>query len=121
MQVIYLANDGTIFYSEEECEVYEEKKKIADMNLQSRFFDRNGNLMDITNLDNCIENGWYMEIADMTEAKFIADYAKREVGTTLFTTCPCIGRFYWDDNTDKWRNIEELYAIYKEKLKVFEG
>lgn len=121
MQIIYRADDGTDFRSEEECEAYENKKKIAAMNLQSRFFYSDGTQMDITDLYNCIENGWYMEIANMTEAKFIAEYAESEVGITLFAARPCMGRFYWDDNTEEWHNVEELYAIYEEKLKIFEG
>lgn len=121
MQIIYRADDGTDFHSEEECEVYENKKKIAAMNLKSRFFDIFGNLMDITDLDNCIENGCYLEIANMDEAKFIAEYSEREIGITLFAARPCVGRFYWDSSTDEWHNVEELYAIYAEKLKIFEG
>ena len=121
MQIIYRADDGTDFRSEEECEAYENKKKIAAMNLKSRFFNYDGKLMDITDLYNCIENGWYMEIVNMEEARFIAEYAEREVGITLFAARPCMGRFYWDDNIEEWRNVEELYAIYEEKLKIFEG
>ena len=121
MQIIYRADDGTDFRSEEECEVYENKKKIAAMNLQSRFFYSDGTQMDITDLYNCIENGWYMEIANMAEAKLIAEYAECEVGITLFAARPCMGRFYWDDGAEEWHNVEELYAVYEEKLKVFEG
>lgn len=121
MEIIYRADDGTDFHSEEECEIYESKKKIAAMNLQSRFFHKDGTQMDITNLYNCIENGWYMEIANMAEAKFIAEYAEREVGIVLFAARPYMGRFYWDANVEEWHNVEELYAIYEEKLKIFEG
>ena len=121
MEIIYRADDGTDFRSREECEVYENKKKIAAMNLQSRFFNRKGNLMDITDLYNCIEDGWYMEIANMVEAEFIADYAEHDVGITLFKRRPAMGRFYWDADVEEWRNVEELYAVYEEKLKVFEG
>jgi hypothetical protein len=121
MKIIYRADDGTDFYSETECEAYENKKKIAAMNLQSRFFNHNGDLIDITDLYNCIENGWYMEIANMTEAQFIAEYAEHEVGIVLFAAHPCMGRFYWDNNAEEWRSVEELYAAYAEKLKVFEG
>lgn len=121
MEIIYRANDGTDFRSETECEAYENKKKIAAMNLKSRFFSKNGSQMDITDLDNCIENGWYMEIANIEEARFLAEYAVSEVGISLFSEPLCVGRFYWDDNTDEWHNIKELYAIYEEKLKVFEG
>lgn len=121
MEVIYRADDGTDFRTREECEAYENRKKIAAMNLKSRFFNKHGVEMDITDLYNCIEEGWYMEIANMVEAEFIADYAERDVGITLFKRKPTMGRFYWDVDADEWRNVEELYAIYAEKLKVFEG
>ena len=121
MKIIYRANDGTDFYSESDCEAYENKKKIAAMNLKSRFFSKNGSQMDITDLDNCIENGWYMEIANIEEARFLAEYAVSEVGISLFSEPLCVGRFYWDDNTDEWHNIKELYNAYEEKLRVFEG
>lgn len=121
MEIIYRADDGTDFSSREECEVYESKKKIAAMNLQSRFFRRNGTQMDITDLYDCIEDGWYMEIASMVEAEFITEYAEREVGITLFKGKPTMGRFYWDADVEKWRNVEDLYAIYEAKLKIFEG
>ena len=121
MEIIYRADDGTEFRSREECEVYESKKKIAAMNLQSRFFSKNGTQMDITDLYDCIEDGWYMEIASIVEAEFIAEYAEREVGMTLFRRKPTMGRFYWNAEVEEWRNVEELYAAYAEKLKVFEG
>ena len=120
MQIIYRADDGTDFRSEEECEAYENKKKIAAMNLQSRFFRSDGSLMDITDLYDCIENSWYMEIADMAEAQFITEYAEREVGIVLFEDKPQVGRFYWDDSVGEWHDIEDIFDAFQEKLRIFE-
>lgn len=120
MQIIYRANDGTDFHSEEECESYENKQKIAAMNLQSRFFDYGGDIMDITDLYNCIENGWYMEIATNQEAIFIAKYAEETVGVTLFEGKPTTGRFYWNDINEEWRDIEDIFNNYQKKLRIFE-
>lgn len=121
MQIIYRADDGTDFHSEGECEAYENKKKIAAMNLQSRFFDYGGDIMDITDLYNCIENGWYMEIATNQEAIFIAKYAEEVVGITLFEGKPTTGRFYWNDISEEWRDIEDIFNNYQKKLRIFEG
>ena len=122
MEIIYRAEDGTDFYTEDECLEYESKMKIATMNLKSRFFDSNGVLMDINDLFNCLEKGYYMELATVEEAKFIDEYSEKEVGMTIFyTTSPSIGRYYWDEHRTEWRNVEELYAIYADKLKIFEG
>lgn len=121
MEIIYRAADGTEFEDEDECLLYESKKTIAHMNLQSRFFDFDGNQMDITDLYNCIENGWYMEIANMEEAKFIAEYAEREVSIVLFAASPCTGRFYWDADVEEWHDIEDIFNKYQKQLKIFEG
>lgn len=122
MEIIYRAVDGAIFDSENECLEYESKMKVAAMNLKSRFFDSDGVLLDINDLFNCLEKGYYMELATVEEAKFIAEYSEKEVGMTIFyITSPTIGRYYWDENRDEWHNVEELYAIYADKLKIFEG
>lgn len=121
MEIIYRAADGTDFVFEDECMEYESKLKIAAMNLKSRFFDSNGVLMDINDLFNCIENGYYMELATVEEAKFIAEYSEKEVGMTIFSTAPTIGRYYWDEDSCEWYNVEKLYAAYADKLKIFEG
>lgn len=121
MEIIYRAFDGTNFDSEDECTEYESRMKVAAMNLKSRFFDRDGDLMNINDLFTCLENGYYMELTTMEEAKFIAEYSEKEVGMTIFATTPTIGRYYWDADKDEWHNIEELYAAYADKLKIFEG
>lgn len=120
MEIIYRADDGREFDNEYECEAYENQQKIAALNLKSRFFNCEGQLLDITNLDDCIENGWYMEIATMEEARFLAEYAEENVRMTLFETTPQVGRFYFDGNDEQWHPIEDLYTPYARALKVFE-
>ena len=119
MYVKYFSDDGNEFDSEYECEAYESQQKIKNMNLQSRFFDRSGNLLPINNLTNCIETGWYMEIITMEEARFLAEYAESEVGTVLFEDKPQVGRFYYNED-EGWRPIEELYQKYAKVRSIFE-
>lgn len=121
MEIIYRAFDGKEFQHEDDCLEYERQQEIKALNLQSRFFNFDGEAMDINDLYHCIENGWYMEIASIEEAQIIAEYAEREVGTTLFRTKPAVGRYYWDDSAEQWRNIETLYNAYAARLKIFEG
>ena len=119
MEIIYRADDGEEFSTEEACRNYEEQTRIRRMNLQSRFFDCEGQILDITNLDDCIENGWYMEIATMEEARFLAEYAEREVGIVLFEDKPQVGRFYYIED-EGWRPIEDLYQRYAKVNDIFE-
>ena len=120
MKIIYRADDGTEFSNEDVCLEYERRQEIEALNLQSRFFNFDGSPMDIKDLYHCLENGWYMEIATIEEARIIAEYAKREVGITISETDLTIGRYYWSDNDEKWHNIEDLYQAYAKVLNVFE-
>ena len=121
MRIVFVANDGRQFDNQWECENYEERQKIASYNLKSRFFDEDRVLMDITDLTRCVEQGWYMEIASMEEAKLIAKYAEESVGIVLFEDKPQVGRFYFDGNDEQWHPIEDLYIPYARALRVFEG
>jgi hypothetical protein len=119
MEIIYRADDGEEFPTEEACRHYEEQNRIRRMNLQSRFFDELGNLLPINNLSDCIESGWYMEIASMEEAQFIAEYSERELCLTIFEGKPQVGRFYYTEN-EEWRPIEDLYQRYVKVNDIFE-
>lgn len=119
MEIIYRADDGREFDNEEECEAYENQQKIRNMNLQSRFFDENGRLLPIEDIIYCVEHAWYMEIATMEEARFLAEYAEREVGIILFEDKPQVGRFYFIEN-EEWRPIEDLYQRYVKVKNIFE-
>lgn len=121
MEIVYRAFDGKEFQHEDDCLNYERQQEVKALNLQSRFFDFDGKVMDTNDLYHCIELSWYMEIATIEEAQIIAEYAEKEVCLVLFKDKPAIGRFYYDDNAEEWRNIEELYAAYADKLKIFEG
>ena len=119
MQIIYRADDGREFDDEYECEAYENQQKIKDMNLQSRFFDENGRLIPMEDIVYCVERAWYMEIATMEEARFLAEYAEREVGIVLFEDKPQVGRFYYIED-EGWRPIEDLYQRYAKVNSIFE-
>jgi len=121
MEIIYRAFDGKEFKNEDECLSYEHQQEIKALNLQSRFFNFDGEVMDINDLYHCIENGWYMDIVSIEEARIIAEYAEREMSLVLFKDKPTIGRFYYNDGAEEWHNIEELYSVYADKLKIFEG
>jgi hypothetical protein len=119
MEIIYRADDGREFDNEYECEAYENQQKLKSMNLQSRFFDEGGHLIPMEDLVYCVERAWYMEIATMEEARFLAEYAEREVGIVLFEDKPQVGRFYYTEN-EEWRPIEDLYQRYAKVNNIFE-
>ena len=122
MKIIYRADDGTDFYSEDDCEMYEYKCRIADetRNFKSRFFDKKGKEMDNTDIEDCYEHGWYAEFASLEEAEFYDKETSELVGGTYFDNKSCAGRFYYDQKEARWRNLEERYQEYAKVLNVFE-
>lgn len=120
MKIIYRADDGTEFYSEDDCETYERKLAYEKRNLKSRFFDKNGEEMDNTDIEGCYEDAWYAEFASLEEAEFYDKETSNLVGGTYFDNKPCAGRFYYDRIREKWRNVEGLYQAYANVLNVFE-
>lgn len=120
MKIIYRADDGTEFYSEDDCAMYERKLEYGKRNLKSRFFDKKGKEMDNTDIEDCYERAWYAEFASLEEAEFYDKETSELIGNTYFDNKPCAGRFYYDQEDVKWRNLEELYQKYAKVLNVFE-
>jgi len=123
MEIIYRADDGTEFNNEDDCAEYEEKQRIGEMKLASRFWDNKGRPMAINNLAETVENAYYAELATDEEAVFIDNYAYEKVGCCIFEDAGDAeaGRYYYDSYRDAWKNIEELNKPYREVLAVFEG
>lgn len=121
MEIIYRADDGTEFYDEDECERYEERQRLDEKNLASRFWDRNGRPMKIEDLAETIEHAYYAEFATDEEAAFIDVYVYDKVGCYIFEDDdePKAGRYYYDTYHETWKNIEELNEKYKKVLAVF--
>lgn len=120
MEIIYRAVDGTEFCSEDACEMYERKLEYEKRKLKSRFFDKIGREMDNTDIEGCYEGAWYVEFASLEEAEFYDKETSELVGNTYFDNKPCAGRFYYDRDEARWRNLEELYQKYAKVLNVFE-
>jgi len=121
MEIIYRADDGTEFYDEDDCERYEEKQRLNEMNLTSRFWDRTGHPLLIEDLAGTVEHAYYAELTTDEEAAFIDGYVYEKVGGGIFENeeDAKAGRYYFDTYHEVWKNIEELNKKYKEVLAVF--
>ena len=123
MEIVYRADDGTEFNNEDDCMEYEEKQQLHGIKLASHFWDRNGHPLLIEDLTGAVKYAYYAEFATDEEAVFIDSYAYKKVGCCIFEdTCYAkAGRYYYDSDSDAWKNIEELNKPYREVLAVFEG
>ena len=121
MEIIYRADDGTEFYYESDCERYEESLRLSEMNLTSRFWDRNGRPMKIEDLADTVEHAYYAELTTDQEAAFIDGYVYEKVGCCIFkdSNDAKAGRYYFDTYHEVWKNIEELNKKYREVSGIF--
>jgi hypothetical protein len=128
MRVVYFADDGTQFDTEEECEQYEYVNSMKDKFPTTRFFNRIGKEVPFLATTEFCENIFYLDVRDLDEATLLHQWfqdcgfdspwkpERWRDGATI-----TIGYFFYDTDEDKWRNIEELYEAYQKVLNIFEG
>lgn len=127
MRVLYIADDDTQFETEEECEQYEYVNRMKDKFPTTRFFNRIGDEVPFLATTDFCENLFYIDVRNLEEAILLHRWFDdcgfdspwkparwRDNGEVT------IGRFFYDTEEDKWRNIEELYAAYQKVLNIFE-
>lgn len=119
MKIIYRAFDSKEFDCELDCEAYERRIGIEDDVQGTRFFDQGKNPIPLVDLSRCIEAGWYVFVPTAKAAKGLNKYAKEEAG--LIYDFSEVGYYYYDEDNDEWRLVEELLNKYNEIMNIFEG
>lgn len=113
--VAWEAEDGTVFWRENECKEYEEKCR-KKQNLKSRFYRKDGLRLfpEVEDYENMCRECWYAYIANEKEA----DIANALMSTEDFTIP---GVYLYDDAYGGFRHTNELYAqIHKAFVTVEE-
>ena len=114
--IMYEANDGTVFHSEEECIDYERK------NMPCKGFigyDNSGEIInpkDYYNLDEWKGDLAYLRVSDINGWNEFESYCHDE-GTYFYDGLDDVcenGLYYYDEDHDYWENWEHEY----EKLRV---
>ena len=109
MKVIYIADDGTKFDNEYDCERYEYGLSIKNNNII--FLDINREKLNVS--DENLEQCCYMKISDLKDLDIVnrmGDY------TGLYAIPNDIGEFYWDDS-DTWYLIDDRIEELENELK----
>ena len=126
MRVAYFADDGSEFDNEEECEQYEYNLRMKDKFPTTRFFNRVGKVVPFLASCEFCENLFYVDVSNMDEALLLHQWFQdcgfdsiwpRDFHRGVTIT---LGRFFYDTEEDRWRNIEELYKAYQDVLDIFE-
>lgn len=119
MKIVYFADDGETFYTEDACLAYEKEQKIKSKGLKSKFWNGHGKLLSIADLDTCVEEGYYLECYSDEEAKFICDYIVDNFDIYPFAAPPHEGKYYYDEDEEEWIEVEKLYEKYQKVLQIF--
>lgn len=121
MEIIYRADDGMEFYSQDACEDYERRKNVLENPLSSRFYDRNGKRMSLEDFVDGPDACYFMSIVNKEEARRIEEicqdwgcYSPYDINDEYVA-----GDFYYDRREEQWRNIEDIHQQYFELLRVF--
>ena len=116
----YVADDGTEFEDEADCFDYERKMLFADFfNRGLKTFDSNKqelSIEDYTKVDSLLDDSWFIIIPNAIKDKF-SDVIRAEDYPFHY----CIddseddeNLFYWDENTDLWKNYKHELATFLE-------
>ena len=113
-KVVYVANDGTEFESEEQAFEYEMKDAAAILQNPNHFvaYDSNGRPMktEMSELEYTLENAYFMSVK--TEEAVEALKNAQSVYDVDMPVPDEIGHFRWDDNYSEWHELlDELEEL----------
>ena len=122
MKVIttYMADDGTLFTTKEECKQYEEKNiksfyEVYKVNIL--FFDDEGNQLSGT-FDYLMKRCHYIYIHSKEDFNKLT---KINNGGYCYELPECEGLWEYDFGIDEFKNYEEKIKRYLEEIKISEN
>jgi hypothetical protein len=112
MEIQYVANDGEIFETEEECRGHEEATKVKDeFNSRMRLYDAKMNRFDLDIEDIDLEQIVYAYFADEETFNYFNDFFD-ENGLTSPKDDECSfssgHSFMWDANGECWVSVNDF-------------
>lgn len=122
MKVIttYMANDGALFETEEECRQYEEKniKSFYEVyKVDVLFFDDEGNQLSGT-FDYLMNNCYYIYIHSKEDFNKLV---KINNGGYCYELPECEGLWVYNFGTDEFEDYEEKIKEYTKEIKISEN
>ena len=117
IETTYYADDGTEFYSKEECIAYE--KEWAESLDSVLFFDE---AMNPLTTPEELDDMWYLFIVDEPKSRILFSHITDQRGTCVPTDCIAYSAgevlMYDEDGEwfDSWINLSRVVADYAQKI-----
>lgn len=125
MEIIYRANDGTEFKSEQECCDYELKtadffKECANvLAYDDRGYRVNFNKFEMKNMDDALENIWYIQFNSQLAIDLFRSIGLAYIEDDLCEKVQVGKRYYYDVDEGTWFCLENLYKKLDEVAETF--
>ena len=111
---------GQRFEDEYECERHEFNHKFEGMEANDlKFYASNGIEITLEKLVD-FDEVYYVEAKTEKAAVALVDIYLESGGSYRDADVFDVGKFYYDIDTENWKNVEDLFAKYKEVCEVFE-
>jgi hypothetical protein len=120
MKVVYCADDGTEFETEQECRDYEFELKRADFFeecVNVRAYDDNGNVVDFRDYDiECMEDAfqdiWFIQFTTQKAIDLFLEKGRHEFGLLyidddIHRDVKVGERYFYDTDKDEWVCLED--------------
>lgn len=124
MEIIYQAFDGKKFDSEDECIMYENEKRSNTWKNDIIGFDSGMNQANSEDgFDSLFRHSFYIVVKTEAAIRFLQEN-KDELGSFVFDFCEeCNkpGCYFYDDNEDKWKNMDDIINDCYKEIKRLDG
>lgn len=111
MDIIYRAFDGKFFDDETECIAYEKQEKFDEVLTGAKFLDADGMSIDSNDVDEILDQAFYMSFETDKIAQTVAALAEAE------------GFHYWPQNKGlyAWDTERETFCSLDRKISIAAG
>lgn len=118
-EIRYIANDGTVFYDEDECRNYEIDTEFEKHKNSIIFLNENGEKIIDRDLIHCLDECYFLQVTTMEALHFLKEqfYYFGIEGPWEYRGCDeKIGAYYYDHG---WHDFEAKIKDIKEKCELF--
>lgn len=119
-KTVWVADDGKVFESDNECFDYEVTKIIAPVQQTLHFFDSNFDPLPLT----CVENAWGIHCLTARAAQALDQLCEKY---NVITPWPLVdgvavaGAWVWDDVCGCWIDYSEIRAQREKEWRAMDG
>lgn len=121
-ETIYIADDGTEFWDEDECQEYEEKQMYEMVCDTLKFYDISQKLITDASLSEALRNSYYIKVLDENAWETLERITcNTGYSSPIHNEIREMGTWYYDENYKTYGKWFHLETEIKKLNKMVEG